>query len=265
MHPLLIVLIVLLSIWLMAAILNAFIQEWFIFRPVLMKEDEVYNFPFTANEIWLDTPGEGKINCLHFPVESAKPKGLILYFHGNRDNLKRWGNYSVDFTSMGYEMLMPDYRGYGKSRGPRSEAAFHADALALYQYAREHFAELPILLYGRSLGSGMASRLAANTQPQMLLLETPFYNLPKLYRSLIGPVARLLPYKYRFRSDLSLQQVKCPVYIFHGTRDRLVPYEQGVKLSKLPPQCELITIPDASHSNVQDFVLYQHELKRILN
>src|SRR6185295_5988752 len=92
-------------------------------------------------------------------------------------NLQRWGNYAEDMTQLGYEVVMMDYRGYGKSTGSPTEQFLYEDAALLYQWAVAKTGPVRIIIYGRSLGTPIASNLAASVQPEILILETPFDEL----------------------------------------------------------------------------------------
>ena len=103
-----------------------YFQEKVVFLPVILPHDHTYDFENDFEEYLWDTPFDGKINVLHFRIKN--PKGVIAYFHGNADNLHRWGKIAVEFTKFGYDVLVMDYRGYGKSSGPRNEEYLYSDA-----------------------------------------------------------------------------------------------------------------------------------------
>ena len=151
-----------------------FFQEKFIFFPEVLEKDYQFRFAPTEKweEFWLEN-GDAKLHGLLF--QSPKPKGIIVYFHGNAGSLREWGTLSERFTGRGYELLIMDFRGYGKSRGKLSEKALLEDAQVSYDYAKARFAEDSIVIYGRSLGSGIAVHLAATNKPQRLLFGNSLY------------------------------------------------------------------------------------------
>lgn len=241
------------------------LQERFIF--VRFRTGRGYRFRFTHpfEERFIKAADGSELHGLYFPSE--QPKGVLLYFHGNTGSLRRWGKLAPRFTRLGYAVLMPDHRGYGKSRGKLSEEALHADALLWYDHVREQWPEEDIVLYGRSLGSGLATPLAAARSPRLLVLETPFANLYDVARYYLP----ILPYKvllrYRMRNDLAIRRVKCPVYIFHGKRDTLVPYSSALKLySRVPStlERELFTFPNGHHSDLYRFPRFKRTMARVL-
>jgi fermentation-respiration switch protein FrsA (DUF1100 family) len=163
---------------------------------------------------------------------------------------------------------MPDHRGYGKSRGKLSEAALHADALAWYDLLAGLYGEANIVVYGRSLGSGLAVPVAAARSPRALVLESPFANLLDVAKHYLA----ILPYRwllrYHFRNDAAMKGVKCPVYIFHGKRDPLVPYGSALRLYASVPvdvHRELISFARGYHSDLGGYARFRRRLRNILN
>ena len=242
-------------------------QEKLIFRNTQIAVNYQYEFKSDFDEMWFEPKSGVKLNALYFRTDSVKRKGLVVYFHGNADDLKRWGEYADDFTKNHYDILMIDYRQFGKSTGELSEKALHTDARYVYEWAKERFSEDKIVIYGRSLGTGIATRLASETNPKMLLLETPYFSLIDVGESYLP----ILPYdkllRYKMRTDLCIQAVKCPIHLFHGTKDEVVPYQSSLKLAKLlnkKPSEILTTIPEGKHKNLGEFQEYHRALKRLL-
>ena len=243
-----------------------FRQENMIFYPEALPPDFQYNFPARFDEVTLSVDGAA-INALHFKTDN--PKGVIIYFHGNAGNLRGWGEVALDFTRLSYDVLIPDYRGYGKSTGKiRNEAMLHRDAAVAYNYLEERYRENQIIIYGRSIGTGIAAYLAKETQAAHAHFRVAHFQHagPRKYHYPFMPsmlVALIL--KYPMRTDLWIADVPCPVYLFHGTEDDVVPYNSSERLLKLiRTQSRLITIPGGGHNNLGDFPLYHEELERIL-
>jgi len=238
-------------------------QEKLIFFPEKVAADFRFSFPQRFEEVNLTTPDGATIHALHF--KSSQPKGIILYFHGNAGSLRTWGYLAADLTQHGYDVLMPDYRSFGKSRGKLSQSALYQDAQLTYNYLKKEYPENKIVVFGRSVGTGVATKLAADNAPRLLILETPFYNfgdVAKTHYSFL-PVALLL--RYTFRSDKYLPKVSCPVFIFHGTADKIVPFSSGLKLAhSLKEPKNLIIIKGGGHNNLSTFIEYNQALQRIL-
>lgn len=240
-------------------------QEKFIF--VRFPLPSLYKFKFSQafNELRMERPDGANLHALYFPVD--EPAGAVLYLHGNTGSLRRWGKRAPRFTTLNHAVLMPDYRGYGKSSGKLSEAALHADAVAWFDKLTEMVGEGNVVVYGRSLGTGMAVPVAAERKPRALVLESPFANMLDVARHYLA----MLPYRwllrYRFRSDMAIKRVKCPVYIFHGKRDPLVPYESALRLyAAIPAEVhrELITFAKGYHSDLAGYPRFRRKLKTIL-
>jgi len=243
-----------------------FRQESMIFYPEALPPDFQYSFPARFDEVALSSDG-AVINALHFKTDN--PKGVIIYFHGNAGNLRGWGEVALDFTRLNYDVLIPDYRGYGKSTGKiQSEAMLHRDAAVAYRYLEERYRENQIIIYGRSIGTGIAAYLAKDTRPHMLILESPIFNMRDLaghHYPLMPGVLVALILKYPMRTDLWIADVPCPVYLFHGTEDDVVPYNSSERLVKLiKTESRLTSIPGGGHNNLGDSSLYHEELERIL-
>ncbi len=240
------------------------LQEKLLFLPTELPQDFEYSFAQPFKEVFLTSEDGAKLNALHFKVDN--PKGVILYFHGNAGDLSRWGEIAGDFTQFQYDVFVLDYRTYGKSTGALSEQAFYDDAQLCYQYLQKQYSDDRITLYGRSLGTGVATYLASINKPKQLLLETPYYSILDIAkrRFPILPVRYLL--KYKFESYLYLKEVKCPVTIFHGTSDGVVSYDSGVSLSEVLPknQCQLITIEGGGHNNLIEFEEYRQAVSEVL-
>jgi len=241
-----------------------FFQEKVIFRPKKLAKNHIYSFEKKFEEIYLTAEDNSKINALHFKVKD--PKGIILYYHGNKGNLKRWGQMVSPFTDYGYDVFVIDYRGYGKSNGKRNEKNLYNDAQLSYNYVKRFFDEDKIIVYGRSLGGTFATFVASQNSPKQLILEAPFYNLTDLsYRKF-----RYLPYKnllrYKFNSNNFIIDVNCPITIFHGDNDRLIPLQSGTRLYEASnnDRTKFVVIKTGTHHNLMTFNIYKEKMTNLL-
>lgn len=239
-------------------------QEKFIFVRFTLPATYKFRFTQAFEELHMERPDGASLHALHFTV--GKPAGAVLYLHGNTGSLRRWGKRAPRFTALGHAVLMPDYRGYGKSTGKLSEAALHADALAWFDRLAHLYGEANVVVYGRSLGTGMAVPLAAQRSPRALVLESPFADLLDVARHYLA----ILPYrwllKYRFRNEVAIKRVKCPVYIFHGKRDPIVPYGSALRLYAAVPveaHRELIAFAKGYHSDLAGYPRFRRKLRAI--
>ncbi|RXK62903.1 alpha/beta fold hydrolase [Lacibacter luteus] len=240
-----------------------FIQEKFIFKPEKLAADFQFKYDAPFKEISFQPEAGVTISGIHFYVK--KPHGLILYFHGNTRSIKGWGKYARDFYRFGYDVVLVDYRGFGKSIGKRSEAAMLNDMQFVYDQLCLQFPEDHILVYGRSMGSGFATKLAADNHPRYLLLDAPYYSFRKV-------VERFLPFlpirfvlRYHLRTDKWIENVKCHTYILHGTKDRLIPLAHSERLQQINPRrITLIRIYGGGHNNLPSFPEYHNFIRDIL-
>ena len=242
-------------------LLNVFLGKM-LFLPQKLNKDYDFEFDFPYEELWLSEENL-TIHGIFFPTPDSS-KGLILYFHGNADNLQRWGQYTVDFTSLGYDVMAIDYPGYGKSPGAPSEEGLYQSAELAYEWALESYAKEDVIFYGRSMGSGPASYLSSRYPARMLILETPFHSVPDVLRERNSFVI-WWNNAYQFPNDKHLQLSDNLTYIFQGTADRIVPYSSAVKLKPfLQSEDQFIVIEGGKHKNLREFELYHEKLREIL-
>lgn len=249
-----------------------FFQEKVIFLPKKLPQNFSYEFEKDFEELFFETPLNGKINAIFFRNE--KPKGVILYFHGNADHMQRWGKYAAEFTQFGYDVFIYDYRGYGKSQGEKTEKNLFSDAQYFYDFLKKKYGENNLIVYGRSLGGAFATKIASDNHPKLVILESTFYNLQNM-------AARHLPNRftqiisgsmhYHFQSNHFIKKITSPLYFFHGNKDRIVPLKSGKKLfsefekHQSNIQKKFIELENGTHNNLSKFDYYQETLKEILN
>ncbi|TXD47797.1 lysophospholipase [Polaribacter sp. IC073] len=241
-----------------------FFQEKFIFlNGKRIDRNYQYEFTNTFEEVLIKTDGSNEVNALHFKLEN--PQGIVLFCHGNSGNLQKWGNRVSCFLDSNYEAFVFDYRNYGKSTGRFNEEKMYTDALLSYNHIKTNFKEDKIVVYGFSLGSTFATRIAALNVPKELILEAPFYNFKKAvqFYSKLAPTFLL---KYKFRTDLDIVKVTAPISIFHGTEDQTTSFKDAKDLLERSTSTKnnFIQIDGGTHHNIRDYVRYQQQLQEIL-
>lgn len=191
-----------------------------------------------------------------FYVRSDSPKGVVLYFHGNGGSLQDWLPVANRFVERDLDILIMDYRGYGKSRGERNQKNLLEDALAAYSYLLKEWEAESILVYGRSLGSGFASYVAANRPVAVLMMETPYVSLLSISQNLFPwlPVQWLM--RFPMPSGEYLAKVSCPIFLIHGTNDQVIPVEHGRELSRIP-QGKYVVYEEVSGGTHHDLEVYK--------
>ncbi|MEI9807868.1 MAG: alpha/beta hydrolase [Bacteroidota bacterium] len=164
---------------------------------------------------------------------------------------------------------MMDYPGFGKTTGKRTEQVMYDDAMQVYKMARARVSKDSIIIYGKSIGTGVASQLASVKDCKRLILETPYYSIEALFSHYapVYPVSRMS--KYHFPIYTYFKKIDAPVTIFHGTRDEIIPYSNPEMLmepwNETPSlKRELITIEKGRHNNLNDFPLFHQKLDSLL-
>ncbi len=245
------------------SVIAYFVQERFIFKPEKLRQDFVYKYDMPFEELFFDVEPGVRINGLHFKVQ--QPQGLILYLHGNTRSIKGWAKYAKDFYRYQYDVVLVDYRGFGKSTGKRSEDEMLGDMQFVYETLTKTYPENHMIVYGRSMGSGFATKLASDNKPRYLILDAPYFS----FRKTVERFLPILPVKYvlRFhlRTDKWITRVNCHTYILHGTRDWLIPISHSEKLQALSPRkITLIRIHGGGHNNLPSFHEYHNFVRDIL-
>lgn len=243
-----------------------FLQDAILFHPVSLNRDQPYHFPEKHVEINIPVNKNSNLNIIRFFSTDSITKGIVLYFHGNKKNISWYAKYPPFFTRHGYEVWLMDYPGFGKSTGKFNEENLYRWADFVYKYAASKFSADSIIIYGKSMGTGIAAQLASKQNGKRLILETPYYDFPSVVKHYLPfyPVDRMIHYKlptYRY-----LPLAKMPVTIFQGTNDRLVTYSNAERLKPfLKPGDEFITIEDGRHNDLFTYKKTVNKLDSLLN
>ena len=256
--------LIILAIYLAISIILYYVQDYFLFRPEKLPEDFQFYYEHQEFEEYnIPTRDGANINGLRFKTNN--PKGVVFYLKGNSRSIKGWGKFAVDFTRHGYDVIMVDYRGFGKSTGRRSQKAIKRDMQVIYNKIKEKVEEKYIILYGRSLGSGFAAKLASMNNPRMLILDAPYYSLSRVAKKFIPFMPLSLLIKFPMPTYKWLKYVQCPIHIIHGTDDALIPYKTSVKLSKIKPELSTLhTVIGGGHKDLNTFPTYHQMLAEII-
>ena len=258
------------SLWLLICVLMYFFQEKLLFRPTVVAQDAVWDMALAdgkplekgVGEVFLASKFDGNVNALLFKAESSK--GVVLYMHGNGGNIQTYLKRRNYFLRNGWDLMMMDYRGFGKSTGALSEAALDADVEACWEYLTHTYSPENIIIYGHSLGSGFATRLAARHRAKMLILETPYTSLADVgqWQYPWLPVRYLI--QYPSESKAHIADLVCPVYVFHGTADKTIPFSQGKAMAETAKDGHLIVCEGGGHNDCAKFPQYGQTLDAIL-
>jgi len=190
-------------------------------------------------------------------IESNQPdKPVIVHFHGNVGNVEWRFDKIMHFVEAGYNVLLAGYRSYGGNLGRPSEQGLYHDARAYLDWLIEDkaYSENDIILYGESLGSGVATQMATEYNERALILEAPYTSLPDAARQtyFFLPVDLLM--KDQFRNIDKITLIGSPLLVMHGDKDMVIAVGQGLKLyeAALEPKT-LWREPEADHNNLYDY------------
>ncbi len=242
-----------------------YFQDKILLHPVAHPQGYTYTFSVPFKEVDIPINKNENLNIVQFLPKDSLRKGVVLYFHGNKENVNHYAKYADNFTKLGYEVWMPDYPGFGKTTGILTEKKLYDQALLAYKLANLKFKADSIIIYGRSFGTGIASQLATRIYCRRLILETPYYSVPSLfsYYAPIYPTSYMS--KFKLRVNEYLQEVTAPVTIFHGDDDEIIPYSVSKNLKQsLKPIDEFITIEKGKHNNLNDAKLFHQKLDPLL-
>lgn len=238
-------------------------QERLIFYPEKLSNKYKFKFDIPFEELNYTMPNGDVINALLF--KATNTKGIVYYHHGNAGNMQNWGQRAIDFTSRGYNVLMYDYRGYGKSTGKiKNEKMLYKDALMIYNKLLANYKEENIIMYGMSLGTGIATKLAHEKEVKALVLEAPYFNFYDVSKYHYPYLPNSILLHYQFKTNKCLPDIKFPIYLFHGIEDETIPYNSSERLAKLSNNISLTTIKNGSHNDLNTFEAYQKKMNEIL-
>ena len=236
-------------------------QERLLFHPEPLPADHAFRRPADVHEVSIAVPG-ATLSALHLQLPA--PRGVVFFLHGNGGNLESWF-VNVDFyRQANVDLFMIDYRGYGKSTGQiDSEAQLRADVRAAWDSIEPRYRGLPKVVYGRSLGSGLAAGLAAQVAPALTVLVSPYCSMEALAAEHFPLVpGALLRYPLRTCDDAT--HIKGRLLLVHGDRDTLVPPHHSADILAVAPQAQLLRVPEAAHNDVHQFESYRQALRAAL-
>lgn len=259
-------------LYLAACGLLYFYQANLVFNFAPVSADHTYKYQAPHEFITLKPEGEDEgAASVHgvrfFARNKVTPADqVIVYFKGNAGNISHSDRMAQPYLAMGYDVISMDYRGFGKSTGDFSESALLADALGWIDYAASLYGQNNIKVVAWSMGGAFAAHVAAETPIKEFAVFAPF-------KSVIDMGYRRYPYfvhewfsRFPLRSDLRLARVESKNYVvYHGTADRIVPYESGQALVEAAskPSVSLVTVEGANHFTIPwDDKVLSHIKKR---
>ncbi len=234
-----------------------FRQEKLLFAPDVLPADYRLAKAADIHEVTIDVPG-AKLSALH--LQLPNPKGVVFFLHGNGGSLENWFVNPEYYRQANFDLFMFDYRGYGKSTGHiESEAQLRADVRAVWASVAPQYAGKKLVVYGRSLGTGLAAGLtvemAATRAPDLTVLVSPYTSMAALATDHYPWVPQAL-LRYPMRTDQVIGQIRNPLLLIHGSQDSLIAPRHSDALKTLVPQATLAVITGATHNDLQNFNAY---------
>jgi fermentation-respiration switch protein FrsA (DUF1100 family) len=207
----------------------------FLYYP-LQNEREAPVPPYCGNpdEVWIKSGDGNEIHGLHWKAPEGRP--TMLFFHGNAQSVFEWCLIYEELAPAGCGLLLIDYPGYGKSTGQPNEEGLYAAGRASLEWLKTEggVPEERIVLFGKSLGGPVAAETAMHCKPRGVILESTFRSIPHVARKLLPmlPVDAVLKSE-RYETAERVPGIEAPVLVIHGTRDELIPFEEGQALFEL--------------------------------
>ncbi len=207
-----------------------FLQPGMIFFPYSQLNSTPQDWGLKYEDVILTTSDQVKIHGWYLPAK--KSRQVVLFFHGNAGNISHRGDSLKLFHSLGLNVFIIDYRGYGKSEGVMSEMGSYRDAMAAWDHLVKQRGFKPgnIVIFGRSLGGAIATQLATKVNAQVLIVESTFSSVKDMADIMMPIISKLIYLRYQFNTEKIISQVNSPVLLMHSQDDEIIPYELGQKV-----------------------------------
>lgn len=205
-------------------------QPAMVYYPVKAIESTPRDWGLEYEDVVVEAENDVKLHGWFIP--NRKSDKVVLFFHGNAGNISHRRESIEIFKRLGTSVFIIDYRGYGKSEGKPSEADTYRDARAAWRYLMEIKKVDPrnIIIFGRSLGGAIATKLATEVKSAGLIVESTFSSARDMAHRLMPVIAYLIWLRYDYNTVANIKQVRCPVLIVHSLDDDIIPYKLGIKI-----------------------------------
>lgn len=208
--------------------------------------------PRGVERLWVTASDGSRVEAWYFAARGAAASArspLAVLFHGNAELIDHFDEYADWYLARGFAVLIPEYRGYGRSGGTPSEKAITADAVAFYDLviARPEIDPARVAYHGRSLGSAVAVQVAARRAPAVLILESPFTSITAFAARFLVPGFAV---KDPFRSDRVLPTLGKPLLILHSREDEIIPVSHGRRLAAATAGSKLVELTGGHNSGL---------------
>ncbi len=216
----------------------------------------------------LDVMSKDEVRLRVWHLPNADADAQVVYFHGNGGNLSIWADILVGLYQQRLDVIAFDYRGYGMSDGAPSEKGLYQDAAAVIQLAQNRRRSgVPLIYWGRSLGTTVAAYAATVSQPDGIILEAGFPSMRAVVET--NPIFWLLSWvsSYEFPTARWMSRTRAPVLVLHGDSDSVIPYRLGQRLyQQISEPKRFVTIPGGDHNDAapRDAETYWREIRQFV-
>lgn len=247
-------------IYVLALLAGVFFQNQFVFFPGKLPKGFAFNNPDHTDEVSIRT-SDGEI--LNGIFTRGNSNMVILYFHGNAGDLSQWQALSEDFRAFNFNVLMIDYRGYGKSTGEISEDGLYEDGESAYRFLiSQGFNANEIIIYGRSLGSGVATHVASKYPVRYLVLEAGYSSLKEVVEEKAFYLLPKFWFKLEFNNLEKMPRITCPLLLIHGDADNVIPVSHSKRLyDAFEGEKKLVIIAGGPHNNLNVYNDYFESIR----
>ena len=230
-------------------------QERLLFEPEHTPADQALSSDRDVHERFVEVPGARlSVAQLRLP----QPRGVVFFLHGNSGNLQKWFTGLDAFRALNFDVVMFDYRGFGKSSGRiESEAQLQSDVRAVWAEFAPQYAGKRVVISGQSLGTGLAAGLSAQlcadgTPPDLTMMVSPYSSM----RALADEIYPWVPSRV-LRYPLATLDHACrltgKLMLIHGDRDELIGFHHSETLRRAVPHAQLLRVEGAGHGDVHQF------------
>lgn len=219
-----------------------------------------------VERLWITTPGGERVEGWLVAPDEPPPSGrapAVIVFHGNAETIDHSIGHAEMYAALGWAVLLPEYRGYGRSGGSPSQAAIAEDMRAFYDLlaARPEIDPSRIVFHGRSVGTGVACDLARSRPPAGLILESPFTSVASFCWGYGVPSVLC---RHPFRNDRVVRGFPGPVLVMHGSEDEIIPVEHGRRLAAIANDATLVEMPAGHNDFPPDWGRYEEAIRTFL-
>lgn len=254
-----------------------FAQSLFIYAPNIPTRELIAipaDIGLIHEEVILKTEDNEKIHAWFIPTNPTEKQAAktVLFMHGNAGNISHRLETIQIFHQLGLNVFIFDYRGYGKSTGNPSEKGTYLDATAAWNYLVQErkLSADQIIIFGRSLGGGVASELAINVSPAMLILESTFTSMQEVSKQHYPFMPTDIILKHEYETINKLKNISCPIVVVHSINDEVIPFSHAERIYEKANRPKKFIELRGGHGNgfllsQQDYIAgLQHALQTML-